>query len=346
MTALIRRWAARCGFVDRPGGRKTHSHPVALGGGIVIFWLTMGPVALAVISALWLHHWGAPRWLNPALSVHIAGLAARGPAVAVLVGSAGILHLLGLIDDRHSLGPGVKLMVQLAVATVVATLGEIRFTFFVQSYLVTTVLSVLWIVVIINAFNFLDNMDGLSAGIAVICAAMIFAAAMAGGQVFVGGLLAIMIGVLLGFLVFNFAPAKIFMGDAGALVVGLLIAVATIRTTYYYEQTPGGAWYATLMPVVVLAVPLYDFISVTVLRLGRGASPFVGDQQHFSHRLLRRGMTSRQAVLTIYLATMCTGLGATVLHQVSQVGAVLIFVQTVLIVLIIAILERPAKANQ
>ena len=97
------------------------------------------------------------------------------------------------------------------------------------------------------------------------------------------------------------------------------------------------------LPLVVLAVPLYDFISVTILRLWQGKSPFVGDKQHFSHRLVARGMSRRQAVLTIYLATACTGLGATFLDEVSSAGAVLIFIQTVLIVLIIAILEQPAK---
>jgi UDP-GlcNAc:undecaprenyl-phosphate GlcNAc-1-phosphate transferase len=97
------------------------------------------------------------------------------------------------------------------------------------------------------------------------------------------------------------------------------------------------------MPLIVLAVPLYDFLSVTILRLLQGKSPFIGDKQHFSHRLVSRGMTRRQAVLTIYLATACTGLGATVLHQLSSTGVILVFVQTLLILLIIAILEHPGK---
>ena len=143
----------------------------------------------------------------------------------------------------------------------------------------------------------------------------------------------------------NFAPAKIFLGDAGSLVIGLLLAVATIRTTYYHEAEGTGSWFTTLMPLIVLAVPLYDFISVTILRLAQGKSPFVGDTQHFSHRLVKRGMTQRQAVLTIYLATACTGLGAIILSQMSTAGMVLVFVQTILIVSIIAILEHTGENN-
>jgi UDP-GlcNAc:undecaprenyl-phosphate GlcNAc-1-phosphate transferase len=189
-----------------------------------------------------------------------------------------------------------------------------------------------------NAFNFLDNMDGASAGIAAIAGAILLTAAAFNGQVFVGGLALVFIGALLGFLAFNFPPASIFMGDAGSLVVGFFVALLTLRTTYY-QQDQSGPWYPVLMPLVAMAVPLYDFTSVTLLRISQGKSPFVGDTQHFSHRLKRHGLSDRQTVLTLYLATLCTGLGATFLYQVNLAGAIFIFVQTVLIVAIIAIFE-------
>ncbi|MBN1845538.1 MAG: undecaprenyl/decaprenyl-phosphate alpha-N-acetylglucosaminyl 1-phosphate transferase [Sedimentisphaerales bacterium] len=343
LTARVRRWARRHDFVDRPGQRKIHHEPIALGGGIVIFWITLLPVAATVIAALALRRWGVPGWLPDALARHVPGLAGQRLTAGVLLVAVGLIHALGLLDDRKHLGPGFKLIVQVLVAVLLATAGQIRFSLFIPSVFGTTLLSVLWIVVIMNAFNFLDNMDGLTSGIAVIAAVIILAAALSAGQVFVSSLLALLIGALLGFLLFNFAPASIFLGDSGSLVVGLLLAVATIRTTYYHQDAPSGAWYAALVPLVVLAVPLYDFVSVTLLRLGQGKSPFVGDQQHFSHRLVKRGMTCRQAVCTIYLATACTGIGATVLHQVSTLGAILIFAQTLSIVLIIAVLEQPIK---
>ena len=343
LTLGVRRWALRRGFVDHPGQRKIHANPIALGGGIVVFWVTLLPPPVLTLLAWWWQRGQVPGWAPASLVQHVEGLADKGQTLLLLIAAAAGLHVMGLIDDKRRLGPWVKLGVQVGAAALLAIWGEIRFEFFIGNVWAATALSILWMVVIINAFNFLDNMDGLSAGIAAICAAMILSAALGNGQMFVSGLLVLLIGALLGFLVFNFSPAKIFLGDGGSLVVGLLIAVATIHTTYYHEDGQSGHWYATLMPLIVLAVPLYDFISVVALRLLQGASPFVGDTQHFSHRLVKRGMSHRQAVVTIYLATACTGLGATFLHQLSTAGAMLVFVQTVLILLIIAILEKPER---
>jgi len=252
-----------------------------------------------------------------------------------------VLFVLGLWDDKKHLGPFFKLAVQFAVAIIAAAVADVRVEFFVESKIITTLLSAVWIVLIINAFNFLDNMDGLAAGIAVIASCILFTAAALSGQVFVGGLAIVFIGTLLGFLVFNFPPAKIFMGDAGSLVVGFFVALLTLRTTYY-QEAQSGQWYSVFMPLVVMAVPLYDFISVTFLRISQGKSPFVGDTQHFSHRLKKHGLTDTQTVLTLYLATLCTGLGATFLYQVNLAGAILIFSQTFMILAIIAVFETTA----
>jgi len=340
-TPLVRRWAAAARFVDQPGGRKTHPRPVPLGGGVVIFWITLLPVGAAAVLALWASRHGAPPWLPHTLSRHLPGLAARAPQTAVFLAVAAALHLLGLIDDKRSLGPAVKLIVQLALATLLATAADVRFSLFIPYPALATALSVVWIVVIINAFNFLDNMDGLAAGIALIAAAIILAPALAAGQVFVSALLTLLIGALAGFLVYNFPPASIFLGDAGSLLIGLLLVTASVRTTYYHHDLPAAPRYATLLPLLALAVPLYDFASVTLLRLLQGKSLFVGDQQHFSHRLVRRGMSTRHAVLTIYLATAATGLGAALLPHVPAPAALIIAAQTLLVILLIALLERP-----
>ena len=132
------------------------------------------------------------------------------------------------------------------------------------------------------------------------------------------------------------------MGDAGSLVIGFWVALLTLRTTYYHEAL-SGRWHSVFLPVIVMAVPLYDFMSVTVLRILGGKSPFVGDTQHFSHRLKRHGFTDTQTVLILYLATLCTGLGATFLYQVNLAGAILIFAQTFMILAIIAIFETTVK---
>jgi UDP-GlcNAc:undecaprenyl-phosphate GlcNAc-1-phosphate transferase len=275
--------------------------------------------------------------------IHVEGFAAKLPSLIIILACATVLHIVGLIDDKKGLGPFFKLFVQFAVAFTAVHFAGIRVEFFIHNQIITTALSVFWIVLIINAFNFLDNMDGLSVGIAAITSAVLFIAAALSGQMFIGSIALIFIGALLGFLVFNFPPAKIFMGDCGSLVVGFFVALLTLKTTYY-NQTYESGLYAVFMPLVVMAVPLYDFVSVTVLRLSQGKSPFVGDTQHFSHRMKRRGLTDTQTTLTLYLATICTCIGAVFLYQVDRFGACLIFAQTIMILLMIAILEMTSKS--
>jgi UDP-GlcNAc:undecaprenyl-phosphate GlcNAc-1-phosphate transferase len=204
------------------------------------------------------------------------------------------------------------------------------------------ILTVFWITAVTNAFNFLDNMDGLSAGVACVCAMCFLVAALSIGQWFVAASLALLIGALLGFLCFNFAPASIFMGDSGSLVIGFILGVLTIRTQYLPRgQDFGAGWYAVFVPVIVLAVPLYDLIVVSLIRIARGVSPFKGDTNHFSHRLVARGMSKRTAVLCLYLISAATGLGAIILpHARSPYVAVLIFSQTLLILGVVALLEQ------
>jgi len=283
-------------------------------------------------------------WLTEAADIDPADFLGKIHQLVIILLCALVLFLLGLWDDKKHLGPFFKLAVQFAVAITAAVFAEVRVEFFIENIIVTSALSAFWIVLIINAFNFLDNMDGAAAGIALIASSILFTAAAVNQQVFVGGLAIVFIGTLLGFLVFNFPPAKIFAGDAGSLVIGFFLAMLTLRTTYY-DQAQSGQWYSVFTPLIVMAVPLYDFISVTTLRIKQGKSPFVGDTQHFSHRLKKRGLTETQTVLTLYLATLCTGLGAIFLYQVNLVGASLIFIQTIMVLLIIAVLEA-ASPNE
>jgi UDP-GlcNAc:undecaprenyl-phosphate GlcNAc-1-phosphate transferase len=142
-------------------------------------------------------------------------------------------------------------------------------------------------------------------------------------------------------LCFNFAPATIFMGDSGSLLIGLVLGVMTVRTTYLPRDTPwASGWYAVFAPVIVLAVPLYDLVMVSIIRLFNGRSPFVGDTNHFSHRLVARGMSRRTAVLCLYLVTAATSVAAILLPNVGPHVAPLIFVQTVLILGVVALLEQ------
>lgn len=346
LTACVRRWAVRTDFVSRPRADRYNRNVIALGGGIAIFWT----IALAVLAGAAVVKFviapGHFSFIDASITQHTAGFVSKINDLLVIVGLVFVLHLMGLWDDRKHLGPLVKLAVQFAVAIAAAGWADVRVEMFIENKFITTALSAFWIVLMINAFNFLDNMDGASAGIALIAAVMLMAAAVRSGQVFVSAMGLVFIGALLGFLVFNFPPAKIFMGDCGSMVVGFFVALLTLRTTYYNAEA-GTKLYAVFMPAVVMAVPLYDFISVTFLRLKQGKSPFVGDTQHFSHRLKRRGLSDRQVALTLYLATFCTGLGAVLLQRADWLGAVVIAVQTLTILCVVAILETTAgSANE
>ncbi|MHC4337368.1 MAG: MraY family glycosyltransferase [Planctomycetota bacterium] len=345
MTAVIRKRAARRGFVAHPIADRFHQKPIPLGGGISIFATIMLIIVVAFAALKLLVAPGHLDFLGESATTYATDFLHKIGQLIIILLSITVLFLLGLWDDLKHLSPFTKLAVQFAVAIIAAAFGDVRVELFIGSKIATSLLSAVWIVLIINAFNFLDNMDGLTAGIAVIASCILFTAAVISGQVFVGGLAIVFIGTLMGFLVFNFPPAKIFAGDAGSLVIGFFVALLTLRTTYYHEAQPGPL-YPVFLPVLVMAVPLYDFVSVTLLRIIQGKSPFVGDTQHFSHRLKKRGLTATQTVLTLYLATLCTGLGATFLYQVNLTGAILIFAQTFMILAIIAIFETTVRNDK
>jgi UDP-GlcNAc:undecaprenyl-phosphate GlcNAc-1-phosphate transferase len=229
--------------------------------------------------------------------------------------------------------------VQLALASVVAAAG-VRLTLFwpFTHPVVGGTLTVLWIVAMTNAFNFLDNMDGLAGSVALLAAVLFAAAQVAVGSLFVPAVLLVLAGALAGFLVHNWFPARLFMGDAGSNFIGFMLGALTIAGTYYRSRPPYSP-YGVLAPLLVMAVPLYDMTSVVVIRLRAGRSPFLGDRNHFSHRLVERGLTPKQAVRTIDLVTLAGGLGALLLHRLSAAGACVIMAQTLCLLGVVAHLE-------
>ena len=252
-----------------------------------------------------------------------------------------VLHVMGLVDDRRGLPAFPKLLVQIAVAAVLVVWFDVRLLTLLGTG-GSIAVTIVWIVAVTNAINFLDNMDGLSGGVAAIASALFMVACLVNAQWFIGATLALLLGGLLGFLIFNFPPAKIFMGDGGSLVVGFLLAVLTARTTYLHPDL-GEGWYAVFMPVVVLAIPLYDLATVTIIRLSQGKSPFVGDQQHFSHRLVQRGLSKRGAVLVIWAFTAITGIGGIALGRLEGWQAALVGVQTLLVLFTLALFEHASR---
>lgn len=353
---VVRRIAKRLDFVDMPGVRKVHQNAIPLGGGIAIWLGIMLPFALGHVlldgvtssdGAAFVQVGSFQIQLPSTISVHLDGIIEQLPELWFLLGAGTLMMILGLCDDIVGVGWRIRLACQVLVAVVVVVWQGWQLTIFFDAPLFTAAISVVWIVWLINSFNMLDNMDGLSAGIAGIACGLLAAVLLttpepnsATPQLFVGGFLLVLVGALAGFLCHNLPPAKMFMGDAGSYLVGFCVAILTILATFAGDDVPR---HAILAPLCVLAVPLYDTLSVLYIRLRTGKSPFEGDQNHFSHRLVQLGMNKRQAVWTIYLATATCGLGALLLRQVDAGGAIVVLVMIAGVLCLIAILESVAR---
>jgi UDP-GlcNAc:undecaprenyl-phosphate GlcNAc-1-phosphate transferase len=234
-----------------------------------------------------------------------------------LLAGALIIFVVGLMDDLagERLPVGFKFAGQCLAAAIAVGCGiQVEFTG-VSSF--NAVISFLWIVGISNAFNLLDNMDGLSAGVAVSSAFIFFLNALALGEIFLCLILAAFIGALVGFLRFNLHPAKVFMGDCGALFIGFTLSSLTILEGYVSPAS--STLFPILMPVLVLAVPLIDTLSVIVIRLREGRPIYRGDRCHLSHRIVASGLSEPQAVKFLFLMTLALGMGALNLAHASVV---------------------------
>lgn len=342
----LRRLGPKLGLIDKPGHRKVHAAAMPTAGGLAIWLGIVVPLAAGQLALWYLLFSGVSvaeiEWVPEFARAHLSGLWERSARLWTMLAGGTVLMLLGLIDDRRGLDWRLRLGVQTLVAVTSVALGW-RLSLFIESPWVAGAVSVVWIVGLVNSFNMLDNMDGLSAGVAAIAAGILAAVMLIAPdpktnqpQLFVGGFLLVLFGALLGFLWHNRPPARLFMGDTGSYLIGYLVAMSTITATFAGENVPP---YAILAPLCVLAVPLYDTITVLTIRLRAGRSPFVGDTNHFSHRLTRLGMTRPQAVATIYLTTATCGLGALLLHQVNLAGAVVILLLVACVLVLVGVLE-------
>ncbi len=356
---VARKHAARLGLVDLPGKRKVHQTPTPLGGGIAIWLGVIVPLALGGIW-VWQYHdhdglleavtAGGPALISDLwrlVSPHLAGLWTQLPPLAVLLGLGTVLMLLGLADDRRGVDWRWRLAAQAGVALVAVVGCGWRFRFLDAWPWLAAAVSFVWIVGLTNSFNMLDNMDGLSAGVAAIAGGMLAAVMLLvpdpqthQPHLFVAGLLMVLVGSHLGFLFHNRPPARLFMGDAGSYFIGFMLATISLIATDAGQGLPR---HAILAPLCIFAVPIYDMLTVIGIRLARGQSPFEGDKNHFSHRLVDLGLTKTQAVLTIYLLTATCGLAALLLHEVDEFGAALVLLVVACVLVVIGILETAAR---
>ncbi|MBC8097107.1 MAG: undecaprenyl/decaprenyl-phosphate alpha-N-acetylglucosaminyl 1-phosphate transferase, partial [Akkermansiaceae bacterium] len=284
LTTLIalpfwRRWCLRTGLVDDPGHRKIHTEPVPLAGGLAVMTGLLVPTCLALLG-IWMqrlcqklltHAVSPPAkfWIehSPLKAEAMArlshGLEWRAlELAAILFGALGML-IVGMLDDKHELSPKTKFAAQTLVALMVAAAG-VRITLFVPSVIFSYAITVLWILTVINAFNFMDNMNGLCSGLGAIGAFYFATVAGMAGQYLVALIASLTCGALIGFLPYNFPRAKSFLGDAGSHLVGYLLAVLAILPHFHTSKEPR-SW-AVLSPLLILAVPLGDMAWVVLLR--------------------------------------------------------------------------------
>ena len=296
---LWRRWCLHVGLVDDPGHRKIHATTIPLAGGLAVLTGLLLPLLTATVLLK----------LNGS-SIANAGLLAYGldkralQLAAIAFGAMGMV-VLGLLDDQYELKPLTKFSGQLLVAGVVAYSG-VRITLFVPNLAFSYAVTMLWLLTVINAFNFMDNMNGLCAGLGAISAGLFALIAAGEGQYLVALLAFLTCGALLGFLPHNFPRARAFLGDSGSHLVGYLLAVLAILPHFYHRGQPHPL--VVLTPLLVLAVPLADLVWVVIVRTRRGKPFYIGDTNHLSHRLVRAGLNPAAAVLLIWLVAAVTGI--------------------------------------
>ena len=290
--------ALKIGLIDNPGHRKIHSTPIPLAGGLAVATGLVLPLVAAVIFLQFRSLGGE------AIELLSYGVRARfWQLVAIVVGAIGML-ILGLLDDKAELKAGPKFLGQLLVALLVAGAG-VRITIFIDNVLFSYLVTIFWILTLVNAFNFMDNMNGLCAGLGCISAGFFAANAGLPGQYLVALIALLVCGSLLGFLWYNYPNASAILGDSGSHLVGYLMAVLGILPHFYHTLNPDPL--AVLNPLFILGVPLADLVMVVIIRLRIGQPIHVGDNNHLSHRLVRRGFSKPAAVALIWL--LAVGLG-------------------------------------
>jgi UDP-GlcNAc:undecaprenyl-phosphate GlcNAc-1-phosphate transferase len=325
LTVPVRALAIRVGMVDLPGPRKVHGKPIPLLGGLAIY----GGVMLAILI--------------------VFDGAARAQVIGIVSGAT-LVAVVGFLDDRGWLHHQIKLFAGMPLAAVILLISGIHaqvFSLVIHSslgYWLDVALTIVWVVGITASFSILDHMDGLCAGVAAMASVFFAMLAYLNGQTLVATLAASVLGAAAGFLRWNFKPAKIFMGDGGAMFLGFLMATLALKLRLDHAS-PFATW---LAPVLILGATIFDTTLVTISRSLRGLLPFsTPGKDHSAHRLANLGLGQRGAVLTIYLVGALSGGAAILVSYLSNLFAALVGMAVGLAMLVaIAWLERAPYERQ
>ncbi len=338
LTPLSIKIAHKTNFFDNPqeGSHNLHQKATPFLGGVSMFiaWV------MTIVGG-----WGAfylfKNSIFPATMLkHLDGFSNRYSELLYIILAVGLITLIGLIDDKYKLKASTKLLGQIIASVVVVYLGDVKIILFLNHPLWVGFTSVVWILVLVNAINFLDNMDGLAAGISAI--AFFFFAVISGinGQFLVTVLASICCGATSGFWLFNHSPAKIFMGDSGSHFLGMLLAIISMETTFYGVHNSELPIYVHfLVPLFILGVPLFDAAAVMVIRYYIKKPFHVGDHNHLSHRFVRMGLNRKSSVLIIHLITVLLGLSSMLILWGQLNIAIIAIAQGIMLFTIISVLQ-------
>lgn len=308
-TPLVKKLAVKIGVVDIPkDGRRMHDHPIPRMGGLAIFLAFMVSVTVVYFAD--------------------DNMVLEKPVLGILIGAVMIV-VLGMLDDKFALPPLPKFFVQIVAASVVVAFGcridvvsnpmlSSTLPYLVLPRWLSIFVTIIWIVTITNAVNFIDGLDGLAAGISAISAATMLVVALLISEVNIAIIMAALLGSCLGFLPYNFNPAKIFMGDTGSTFLGFVLATFSVQGMFKLYAVVSFA-----VPVLILGVPIFDICFAMLRRIARGQNPMKPDRGHVHHRLMDLGFTQRQAVSIAYMMTAILGLTAVVLTYDGEVHALI-----------------------
>ena len=310
-TPYVKSLAIRAGAMDAPNSRKIHTTPIPRMGGLAIY----AGFVIAVLS-----------------SMHITW-----EVLGILIGGTAIV-IVGVLDDIYQLPANVKLVGQIAAASILI-LFDIQIEWLTNPFgdmiylnYLSIPFTLFWVVALTNTLNLIDGLDGLAAGVSIIAAVTIFLVSVQQHFWIVAPLTVALAGSALGFLHFNFNPARIFMGDTGSMFLGYMLAAVSVVGT-----VKSAATIALVVPIVALGLPILDTACAIIRRFNNGRPIFKPDKGHFHHRLLERGLTQKQVVLLLYFVSSCLGISAFALTVVKFGYAAIIFLGLVVAAFLAAI---------
>ena len=317
---LVIAFSKKKGLVDNPGGRKIHDHPVSRLGGVAIWISTMLTFLVLVVLSFY----------------------PKGSLLSGMLLGGSLIFFLGIVDDVYCLDAKFKLLIQICIATIVFLLG-IRIDTVYNPFgslihlnlIISYIITMLWIVGISNAVNFIDGIDGLAGSIITISAVTLGVIAVSMSPTNVSSLIAfILAGSMLAFLTYNFNPAKIFMGDSGALFGGFMLAVLSITGVMDSDTI------AMYVPLLVLSVPIMDITFSSLRRIAKGKSPFVADSEHIHHKLLHRGFSQNKTVFILAMIAVISGALASLVINTSLLKYFLYAVGVSVILLVLSFMAK------